>query len=268
VSVRSILRRAVWRSTRLTSRAQGRTGSTSAMTGLCGTRPRRSARYGRFRPDDGIRQGYRVSEEPVDPHTVLTSGGRVWFTAPRANIYGYLDQESERIARFKGPYSGSSPYGLAAAPVDLCGSRSGAPATSGAYHPRPMNSHCSNFPKPHVRAGSALPWMVGIALGEVPGVARGSSINRDPCRGGVDPLRNTYSPDARLELVERLEELRGRPPFSPFFLVLLCHKSLAAAPARAYLGGHGDGRYRSCAIRELSRSLEGGGRSCRSSLAA
>lgn len=71
---------------------------------------------GRFRPDDGIRQGYRVSEEPVDPHTVLTSGGRVWFTAPRANIYGYLDQESERIERFPGPYSGSSPYGLAAAP--------------------------------------------------------------------------------------------------------------------------------------------------------
>jgi virginiamycin B lyase len=71
---------------------------------------------GRFRPDDGARQSYDIFEGPVDPHTILVSGGRVWFTAPRANVYGYLDPASGGIESFQGPTPGSHPYGLAAAP--------------------------------------------------------------------------------------------------------------------------------------------------------
>jgi hypothetical protein len=42
----------------------------------------------------------------------------------------------------------------------------------------------------------------------------------------MDVLKNTYSSDARLELVERLAELRGRPPLRPFFLAALALASL------------------------------------------
>lgn len=70
---------------------------------------------GRFSPDDGAHQAYGISEGPVDPHTILASGGRVWFTAPRANVYGYLDPASGGIESFEGPAPGSRPYGLAAA---------------------------------------------------------------------------------------------------------------------------------------------------------
>jgi len=71
---------------------------------------------GRLRLDNGVRNAFGISEGPVDPHTVLVSGERVWFTAPRANAYGYLDSASGEIKIFEGPVSGSSPYGLAAAP--------------------------------------------------------------------------------------------------------------------------------------------------------
>jgi hypothetical protein len=42
----------------------------------------------------------------------------------------------------------------------------------------------------------------------------------------LDVLKNTYSSDARLELVERLAELRGRPPLRPFFRAALALASL------------------------------------------
>jgi hypothetical protein len=42
----------------------------------------------------------------------------------------------------------------------------------------------------------------------------------------MDVLKKTYSPDVRLELVERLAELRGRPPLRPFFLAALAFASL------------------------------------------
>jgi len=75
-----------------------------------------TGRIGRFTPATGMHQEYTVSEDPVDPHTILVDGSRVWFTAPRANLYGYLDLASERIRRMEGPSSGSGPYGLAAGP--------------------------------------------------------------------------------------------------------------------------------------------------------
>jgi virginiamycin B lyase len=71
---------------------------------------------GRFDPATGDHREYRVPDQPVDPHTILVSGGRVWFTAPRANAFGYIDVDSETLERFDGPYPGSSPYGLAAGP--------------------------------------------------------------------------------------------------------------------------------------------------------
>jgi hypothetical protein len=42
----------------------------------------------------------------------------------------------------------------------------------------------------------------------------------------VDVLKNTYSPDVPLELVECLAELRGRPPLRPFFLAAFAFASL------------------------------------------
>jgi virginiamycin B lyase len=71
---------------------------------------------GRFDPATGDHREYRLSDQAVDPHTILVSGGRVWFTAPRANAFGYLELESETLERFDGPNPNSSPYGLAAGP--------------------------------------------------------------------------------------------------------------------------------------------------------
>lgn len=73
-------------------------------------------KIGRFDPGANLHREYVISEQPIDPHTVLVIGNRVWFTAPRSNVYGYVDSGTEEVLRLEAPSPGSSPYGLAAAP--------------------------------------------------------------------------------------------------------------------------------------------------------
>lgn len=97
---------------------------------------------------------------------------------------------------------------------------------------RARSGPCAIWARPWVHGAPAGD---GLTNGRRPGGLPGARRRLAPRRyahesNGVEALRSTYSPDARLELVECLVEPRGRPPFRPFFLAAFAFASLRIWP--------------------------------------
>lgn len=101
------------------------------------------------------------------------------------------------------------------------------------------NGRCSRHAAPDLRAARMA-------------FSRGSRLSANPlCTPieAVDPLEESYSPDGRLDLAERLVELRGRPPLRPFFLAAFAFASLRTWPM---IRGAQSRRLRASATRPVS----------------
>ncbi len=69
-------------------------------------------RLGRLDPATGRSLEYDLPTGVRDVHTVLAHAGRVWFTAPGSDLFGYFEVRTSTARTFPG----SSPYGMAVAP--------------------------------------------------------------------------------------------------------------------------------------------------------